>query len=123
MTASEPSRPSGAAEEISLSCRILDDIQAYLFQRACQFRDAHTRTVDDRNEFYSWFTPENLAKPEIHGGFAMSHWCGEEACEAKIKADLNVSIRCIPIAAQKEPGTCICCGKPSNARVVFAKAY
>jgi prolyl-tRNA synthetase len=102
---------------------ILDDIQGRLFARACRFRDEHTRTVDDRNDFYDWFTPKNLEKPEIHGGFAMSHWCGEEACEAKIKADLNVTIRCIPLAAQKEPGACICCGKPSDTRVVYAKAY
>jgi prolyl-tRNA synthetase len=79
--------------------------------------------VDDSSDFYDWFTPKNLEKPEIHGGFAMSHWCGKEACEAKIKTDLNVTIRCIPLTAKKEPGACICCGKPSHARVVFAKAY
>jgi prolyl-tRNA synthetase len=56
---------------------ILDDIQDQVFQRACRFRDEHTRQVDDRKDFYDWFTPENLEKPEIHGGFAMSHWCGE----------------------------------------------
>ena len=45
------------------------------------------------------------------------------ACEAKIKEDLNVTIRCIPLEATKEKGACICCGKPSDTRVVFAKAY
>jgi prolyl-tRNA synthetase len=102
---------------------ILDDIQDSLFQRACRFREANTRRVDDRGEFSDWFTPHDTKKPEIHGGFAMSHWCGDGACETKIKEDLNVTIRCIPLAAEKEMGACICCGKPSPVRVVFAKAY
>jgi prolyl-tRNA synthetase len=102
---------------------ILDDIQSNLFARACRFRDTHTRRVDERKDFYDWFTPQNQEKPEIHGGFAMSHWCGDGSCEAKIKEDLNVTIRCIPLEPQKETGRCICCGKPSDRRVVFAKAY
>jgi prolyl-tRNA synthetase len=79
--------------------------------------------VDERKDFYDWFTPKNQDKPEIHGGFAMSHWCGNEACESKIKTDLNVTIRCIPLDARREKGPCICCGESSDTRVVFAKAY
>jgi len=102
---------------------ILDEIQDHLFQRACRFRDDHTRNVDDRKEFYDWFTPKSAEKPEIHGGFALSPWCGDAACEASIKEDLNVTIRCVPLEREEEDGKCICCGKPSNGRVVFAKAY
>jgi prolyl-tRNA synthetase len=102
---------------------ILDDIQTNLFERACRFRDEHTRVVDQNKDFYDWFTPKNSEKPEIHGGFAMSHWCGDAACESKIKDDLNVTIRCIPLDAPEEEGKCICCNKPSDKRVVFAKAY
>ena len=102
---------------------MLDDIQTHLFQRASRFRDDHTRHLDDRQEFYDWFTPSNTDKPEIHGGFALSHWCGDQACETRIKTDLNVTIRCIPLDAKRETGTCICCGKPSDTRVIFAKAY
>ena len=79
--------------------------------------------MDDRGDFYTFFTPKNSEKPEIHGGFAMSHWCGSEECESKIKEDLNVTIRCLPFDAEKEDGRCICCGAPSTQRVVFAKAY
>ncbi|BBO84413.1 proline--tRNA ligase [Desulfosarcina ovata subsp. sediminis] len=102
---------------------ILDDIQNNLFQRALLVREENTRQVDDRKDFYAWFTPKNMEKPEIHGGFALSHWCGDRACEATIKEDLNVTIRCIPLDASAEFGQCICCGKPSERRVVFAKAY
>ncbi len=102
---------------------ILDSIQNNVFDRACLFRDNHTTTIDGKNSFIEYFTPENNEKPEIHGGFALSHWCGADQCEAKIKEDLRVTIRCIPFDAQEENGDCVFCGKPSNRRVVFAKAY
>jgi prolyl-tRNA synthetase len=102
---------------------ILDDIQNNLFARALAFRTENTVTIDDKGEFYDYFTPRNLEKPEIHGGFALSGWCGDAACEAKIKEDLTVTIRCIPFDAPDGAGPCIRCGKPGKHRVVFAKAY
>ncbi|WP_373500635.1 proline--tRNA ligase [Desulfococcus sp.] len=104
-------------------CDLLDEIQGNLFQRARAFTDDHTRTIDTPEDFYGFFTPDNLDRPEIHGGFAMSHWCGDASCEAKIKEDLTVTIRSIPLDNAPEKGRCICCGKPSGERVVFAKAY
>jgi prolyl-tRNA synthetase len=102
---------------------LLDEIQATLFERARRFREENTRTIDDVDAFRDYFTPENSEKPEIHGGFALAHWCGDAACENKIKEDLTVTIRCIPFDGEKEKGRCICCGKASGQRVVFAKAY
>ncbi|MBU4011951.1 MAG: proline--tRNA ligase, partial [Proteobacteria bacterium] len=74
-------------------------------------------------KFKEFFTPENLEKPEIHGGFALSHWCGSDECESRIKEDLSVTIRCIPFDIENEKGECVYCGRPSTNRVVFAKAY
>ncbi len=102
---------------------ILDEIQQTLFERALLFRKTHSITLDDKKEFYKFFTPENHEQPEIHGGFALSHWCGQDRCETKIKEDLRVTIRCIPLSGPSEKGECIYCGGPSNGRVVFAKAY
>jgi prolyl-tRNA synthetase len=102
---------------------ILDEIQQTLFDRALLFRKTHSIALDDKKEFYKFFTPENPEQPEIHGGFALSHWCGEDHCESKIKEDLSVTIRCIPLSGPSEKGKCICCGGPSSGRVVFAKAY
>jgi prolyl-tRNA synthetase len=101
----------------------LDEIQAGLYERARRFMDEHTRTIDDSREFENFFTPSNKEQPEIHGGFALSHWCGDGACEAKIKERLNVSIRLIPFGEPTEAGKCIECGESSRKRVVFAKAY
>ncbi|MDM8540082.1 proline--tRNA ligase [Desulfococcaceae bacterium HSG9] len=101
----------------------LDDIQATLFQRALDFRETNTHTIDKREAFYDFFTPENRTRPEIHGGFAISPWCGAAECESQIKQDLSVTIRCIPLSENATQGHCIHCGKPSDKQVVFAKAY
>jgi len=124
-------RDKGHKDKVSLKrdffvgeiTNILDEIQQTLFERALSFRKAHTVTIDDKDDFYDFFTPQNKEKPEIHGGFASSIWCGTDECESKIKADLGVTIRCIPLIDGSASGKCICCGKPGDTRVFFAKAY
>ncbi len=103
--------------------QLLDEIQKNIYERALLFREEHTVAIDDHKTFYEFFTPQNRGKPEIHGGFVLSHWCGSGSCETKIKEDLSVTIRCIPLINENDKGSCICCGNPSNNRVVFAKAY
>lgn len=103
--------------------QLLDDIQATIYRRALNFREEHTQAIERTKEFYAFFTPRNPEKPEIHGGFALSPWCGSEGCETKIKDDLSVSIRCIPFESEIEDTPCICCGKRKSRRAVFAKSY
>jgi len=102
---------------------ILDEIQDNLFQRALAYRKAHTVVIEDKEKFYEFFTPQNEEKPEIHGGFALSGWCGSPDCESKIKEDLAVTIRCIPFESERDKGRCIFCGRDSESQVVYAKAY
>jgi len=103
---------------------ILEEIQTNLFERAKVLRDEHTQTINDYETFTRFFTPKNTEKPEAHGGFAMSHWCEDPACEEKIKNDLTVTVRCIPFDRDlNDTGKCVVCGKPAKGRVVFAKSY
>jgi len=102
---------------------ILDEIQQNIYKKALKFRNQNTILVDSKEEFYNYFTPKNTNNPEIHGGFAKSHWCGSAECEENIKNDLKVTIRCIPLDELEEKGKCICCGKESSKRVIFAKSY
>jgi len=102
---------------------ILDEIQKNLFDQALRFRHENTRQIDSKEDFHAFFTPPNPERPEIHGGFAYTHWCGNQECEERIKTDLGVTIRCIPLNAEKETGRCIACGDKSTQQVVFAKAY
>jgi prolyl-tRNA synthetase len=102
---------------------MLDDIQASLLQRTRAYRDEHTTPIDSWDDFTSYFTPKNPDKPELHGGFALSHWCRDPECEKKANSDFAASIRCIPGNAEPETGSCVVCGKESPGRVTFAKAY
>ncbi len=102
---------------------ILMSIQKNLYERAKKFCDDNTRKIDNKEDFYDFFTPKNSEKPEIHGGFALAHWNGSREVEEKIKNDLKVTIRCIPLEDSAEPGRCIFSGEPSARRVIWAKAY
>jgi len=116
-----------ATEEfVKQAAGILVSIQNNLLERATAFRDANTRPIDSKDEFYAFFTPKDSAKPEIHGGFALTHWDGSRSVEEQIKNDLKVTIRCIPFddpANPPESGNCPFTGNPSPRRVIWAKAY
>jgi prolyl-tRNA synthetase len=57
------------------------------------------------------------------GGFVLAHWDGTQETETAIKEETKATIRCIPLDAPAENGTCIYSGKPSSRRVLFARAY
>ncbi|MFT3923387.1 MAG: proline--tRNA ligase [Myxococcales bacterium] len=122
-----PKEKGGIArpEFVASVTKILGEIQDGLFERAKANREKHTHRIDTKEEFYKFFTPERHdenAPPPIHGGFALTHFCGDTELEAKIKEELAVTVRCIPLEAS-EPGVCPFTGKPSKQRVVWAKSY
>lgn len=95
---------------------ILDDMQQGLFDRALARRDAATKTIDSKEEFYAHFEGDGT-------GFVYAHFCGDPSVEDEIKTDLKVTLRCIPLDGHDEEGTCIFTGKPSKQRVLWAKSY
>jgi prolyl-tRNA synthetase len=111
------------ADFVTAAGKLLESIQSGLLERAEKFRDEHTKIIDSAAEFRAFFTPQNPAQPEIHGGFALAHWDGTRETEEKIKDELKVTIRCIPKLENPEPGVCPFSGKPSKQRVIFAKSY
>lgn len=93
---------------------ILEDIQQNLFDKALQRRIEKTITVDTYEEF----------KEKIETGvFILAHWDGTPETEEKIKEETKATIRCIPLDGDKTPGVCMVTGKPSERRVIFARAY
>lgn len=94
----------------------LDELQQKLLQRAKDFRKQHTVHIDNKADFYDFFTHGD-------GGFVEAHWDGNPETEAKIKQDLNVTIRCIPMLDNPEAGKCIFSDNKSSQRVIFAKSY
>lgn len=110
----------------------LQALQDNLLEQAKAFRAEHTRVINAKDKFYKFFTAKNAEQPEIHGGFALAHWNGDEAIAEQIQKDLSVTIRCIPLEGELErcgfgdaagEGKCIFTGGPSKGRVVWAKAY
>ena len=94
---------------------LLDEVQAAIFERALAFREARTRRVETLDEFAASLAAER--------GFLLAHWCGDGACELKIKDQTGATMRCLPLDAPAGDGPCIVCGRPSQARAVFARAY
>ena len=84
-------------------------------ERARRFRDANSFEVNSYDEFKK--------KIEEPGGFLWAHWDGTRETEDKIAAETKATIRCIPFNRSAEKGKCMVTGKPSEGRVVFAKAY
>ena len=111
------------AELVSGIAARLQAIQDNLLARAKAFRESHTRRIDTWEELKAFFTAANPERPEIHGGFALCHWNGSAEVEKRLKEELKVTIRCIPLGAPAEPGKCVVTGEPSPRRVVMAKAY
>ena len=100
------------AEKIT---EILDTMQTEMLERARAHRDAHTYDAHNYEEFKDIVAN----KP----GFIRGMWCGEQACEDKIKEETTATSRCMPFTQEKISDVCVCCGKPAKKLVCWGKAY
>jgi len=94
---------------------LLEEIQNSLFNRALKFREENTTEVNSFDEF------KNVL--DSKGGFVVAHWDGTTETEEQIKNETKATIRCLLLEGKDEPGKCIYSGKPSERKVIFAKAY
>jgi prolyl-tRNA synthetase len=92
---------------------MLATIQANLYQRALEFREANTHDPRDYEQF----------EETVDGGFAYSWWCGDAGCEAQIKEQTRATVRCIPLEQEPGKGKCIHCGAETDERAIFGRAY
>lgn len=78
-----------------------------------------------KNKTYSCKSIEEITKAlnENGDGFIKAMWCGDEACEEKIKEETGVGSRCIPFEQEKISDKCVCCGRPADKMVYWGKAY
>ncbi|GER59658.1 proline--tRNA ligase [Patiriisocius marinus] len=104
-----------AVDVVSKVKELLEEIQSNLYKKAFDYRAEHTTEVQSYEEFKDVL--------ETKGGFISAHWDGTIETEERIKNETKATIRCIPIEGDTTPGTCIFSGKPSERRVLFAKAY
>ena len=99
----------------SIVVGLMDEIQKNLFDKAANFRTEKTTEVATYDEFKEVLNTK--------GGFILAHWDGTVETEEQVKNETKATIRCIPLDAKEEVGTCMVTGKPSNKKVLFAKAY
>ncbi len=95
--------------------QILDNIQNDMLARAKEHLRTHTyeaRTYEEFKEIVS-------EKP----GFVKMMWCGDEACELKVKEDTTATSRCMPFTEESLGDVCPICGKPAKKLVYWGKAY
>lgn len=104
-----------ADEVVSRIEFLMEDIQKNIYQKAFDYREEHTTSVESYDEFKTVL--------ENKGGFILAHWDGTIETENKIKEETKATIRCIPLGVVEESGNCMVTGKPSAHRVLFAKAY
>ncbi len=103
------------AELSSKVGEVLDTMQKEMLERARAHREAHTSEARTYEEF-----KEAIAnKP----GFVKAMWCGDEACEIKIKEETTATSRCMPFEQEELSNVCVCCGKPAKTMVYWGKAY
>lgn len=96
---------------------LLINIQNDMYNKALQRRDSMTYNANSYEEM------KKLS--ETKPGFIYTNWCGNEACENKIKDDLGLKSRCIPFEGANPTGDkkCVCCGKEAKTKIYWAKQY
>ena len=117
-------RPNGEKRTVSLDGlaaeleKALADVQTELYQKALANREKRTFACDSINEI-------SAAIAENGPGFIKAAWCGDPACEEKVKEECGVGSRCMPLDDQdKAQGkTCVACGKEAKHMVLWGIAY
>lgn len=94
---------------------ILEQMQKDMLDRAIRHREEHTYDAHNYEEFKQIVDE----KP----GFVRGMWCGEQACEDKIKEETTATSRCMPFEQDNISDVCVCCGKPAKKLVYWGKAY
>ncbi len=94
---------------------LLDGVQKSLYEKALKNREEHTYTASSLDEM------KDILKG--HTGFIKSMWCGDRACEEKVKEETGMPSRCMPFEQEHISDTCPVCGRPANKMVVWGIAY
>ena len=94
---------------------MMKDIHDGMYKKALENRERRT---------YSCTSIDEIKEALTHGdGLVKAMWCGDEACEDKVKELTGVGSRCIPFDQEHLSDTCVCCGKPAKHMVYWGIAY
>ena len=94
---------------------LLKAVHDGLYQKALARRESMTYTAASFDEL------KDIA--QNRPGLIKAMWCGDEACEQKLKDEAGVTSRCMPFEQEHLGDTCVCCGRHADKMVVWGKAY
>ena len=95
--------------------KLLDAVHDGMYARAKKNLEEHTKTCQTMDEVKDFMQNE--------GGFARTMWCGDLECELKMKEEVGVTSRCMPLHQEKVGETCVCCGKKADKMIYWGVAY
>ncbi len=93
----------------------LEALRKDLYERALANREKRTWAATTMDEV------KELAKANT--GYIKTMWCGDLACEMKMKEEAGLSSRCMPFEQEHLSDVCPCCGKPAKTMVYWGIAY
>ena len=94
---------------------LLKAVHDGLYEKALKRREEMTYSVKTLDEM--------IENAEKRPGFIKAMWCGDLACEEKLKEVAGVTSRCIPFEQEEITDTCVCCGKKAKHMLYWGKAY
>ena len=92
----------------------LENIQQQMFVNAKKILDERVVRVSEYQQF----------KEELKNGKMIDcSWCGNQACEDKIKEETGAGLRVVPFDGTQKSETCIYCKNSGTTNALFAKGY
>ncbi len=105
----------------------LDELESAVAAKLKEVRDGmYQKALENREKkTYACTSTDEIIKvlSENGDGFVKAMWCGDEACEDKVKELTGVGSRCMPFEQEKLSDKCVCCSKPAKHMVYWGKAY
>ena len=94
---------------------ILEEIQRNMYDTCVKRVQEKTTIAHNLEEF-----EKNINENQ---GYVKTMWCGDQACEDKVKEETGAPSRCMPFEQEHIGDTCVCCGKPATKMVIWGRQY
>ena len=93
----------------------LKNLQSAIYTKALENRENRTFTAENMEQMVKIASENN--------GYIRAMWCGDLACEMKLKEEADVTSRCMPFGMEPIGDKCVCCGREAKKLVYWGKAY
>ncbi|HEY8346311.1 MAG TPA: proline--tRNA ligase [Symbiobacteriaceae bacterium] len=114
--------PVSLDQAVSTVQSLLEEIQVNMFRMAKDFRDRNSHLDLESLEDLKAHIARCEAERRL-AGWVLGGWCGDDACEAKVKEETKFTARNIPFDPPVRKQRCITCGREAKHTVWYARAY